>query len=276
MDKNRYGFFKEITLTGDKVNVDIGGGTPTPYTHEILEFLLTANSEITLPNVNMSNYIDSFLYDGIAYHFDAIIPINLTFDFDNNDPADIRHFRSIDGSLGDINFNQFGGTSQGGGGASTTNLPYWAMDLGASHASFTHMECHFSAFRNAYGSTNFRIEASNDTTTWTTIRDNLSTDVDEGFQNNLGLDNPGWLRWAVDANISTQYRYWRFFIHQGIATNWFVTNEFRFSSRSESYADFESTINSLDMLVVFDINTGEFKIINDSLVDRYILLRKKI
>lgn len=154
------------------------------------------------------------------------IEIIETFDFDDNDPANIRHQRSIDGSLTDVNFNQTGGTSQGGGSASTTNLEYWAMDLGVVHDSFDFMEVHYDGFNNDFGSNDMRLEASNDGIIWTTISDN----IDSG-----SINIPHWKQYAVSEVDSLAYRYWRFFIYTGRASNWFVTNEFRFTKTVEDY-----------------------------------------
>jgi len=173
-------------------------------------------------NISVDNVIGVYQINEIQ-PIDYITPIVGTLDPDLNDPNNIRHPRSIDGRLVDVNFNQTAGTSQGApAGATTTNLPYWVMDVGLNALSFENMEIHLDNFNPGFGSDDMRLEASNDINgPWDIIEDHITSG---------SSSTPTWYKIPVDPNISTQYRYWRLFIYQGRHAGWFATNEFRFTT----------------------------------------------
>lgn len=96
----------------------------------------------------------------------------------------------------------------------TSNQPMPGIDLGSSKAVDTIRINWYSSY---YTASNFRIEGSNNGSSWTTVASGLSQTSSVG----TGIGN-----YPEDYSVSGTYRYWRMFVVTGTHSTWIAISEF--------------------------------------------------
>ncbi len=117
-----------------------------------------------------------------------------------------RDYRLIDNSYYNLVYNNYEPGS--------SNQPLPAIDLGASTNVST---IRINWYASPYVSQNFRIEGSNNGTSWTTVASGLSTNSAVG--SSVG-------NYPEDYSVSGSYRYWRMFNITGTNSTWLALSEF--------------------------------------------------
>ncbi len=148
-----------------------------------------------------NNYTESSTAD-TAYNNGAEISASSTYDPTN---CCRRDYRLIDNNYYNLVYNNYSP------GSSNQVMP--AIDLGSSQTVNT---IRINWYTTYYTSQNFRIEASNDGSNWTTVASGLSTNTAVG----TSVGN-----YPENYPVSGTYRYWRMFNVTGTNGTWIAISE---------------------------------------------------
>jgi hypothetical protein len=247
IDRGELPILKTDVDAGNWLNAETGGD---PYTQETLrDFLrsntgfktasggsgasqviktLTANGVVSVSEVTRDCYISGnaeiFQFSKIAEQ--AIITPEYTRQDNSFGPIGNLGANMTNSNLGDLCYNNFGA-------AGTDDLPFYTFDFGAGNAQAPdRFKIYWYQFNNYVGDP-FRIEASDDLNTWTTIVGGLTgTNIAGNIQD-------------VDLTNTTPFRYWRLFCEGGFpnGTAFMVVREIIPQQAGTIYESIEDSSN---------------------------------